>query len=234
MQTTTITLRTLNAAPAEAAGPRLDPGAALVARVVSAPPAGGRGLVALAGMVLEARLPAGLAAGQTLHLRVTRADARELVVKIQPQPGDEHDERSAARLAGELAVRGDGELLRAALGLTGGPLWLPGGAAATVTVEPDEENEDGGPKGGGGEAAFTLHCPHLGAVEVRLRMGAGGVRAGVVTPPGRLTERAEATLPELVTALQRATGLPAAASVAARPDSEPSPTPPAGAFDGYA
>jgi hypothetical protein len=74
----------------------------------------------------------------------------------------------------------------------------------------------------------------VGAVEVRLRIGGGGVRAGVVTPPGTLTERAETTLPELLVGLERATGLPAAASVTVRPGSAPPPAPPAGAFDGYA
>ena len=234
MQTTTITLRIVSSAPAETGGPRLDVGAALVARVVSAPQSGGRGLIALAGMLLEARLPAGLAAGQTLHLRVTRADVHELVVRIQTAADDEHDQKAAAQLAGELALRGDGELLRVALGLAGGPLWLPGGAAATITVEPEAEDDGAGQDGSGGEAAFTLHCPQLGAVEVRLRLGPAGVRAGVITSPGHLTQIAEATLPDLVAGLERATGRPAAATLVPRSGSDPVPTPPGGAFDGYA
>jgi hypothetical protein len=110
-----------------------------------------------------------------------------------------------------LALRGDGELLRAALGPAGGPLWLRDG-----------------------EAAFTLHSPHLGAVEVRIRLDAGGVRAAVTTPPGPVTERAAATLPDLVAGLERATGRTGIASVRARRGSQAGPTPPEGADDGYA
>ena len=112
--------------------------------------------------------------------------------------------KGAARLAGGLGPRGDGELLRTALGLAGGPLWQPGAAAATVTVE------------NGSEAAFTLHSPHLGAVEARIRLDAAGVWAAVTTPPGPMTERAAATLPDLVAGLERATGRTGIASVQAR------------------
>jgi hypothetical protein len=231
-----ITLKGATSDPASGARPlALAAGKDLVARVVSAPLGGGRGLISLAGVILEARVPAGLAAGQSLHLRVTRADAEELVVRIVRDDGGRPDQGASARLAGELALRGDGDLLRVALGLADGPLWLPGGAAATITIEPEDEAEgDAGGGEGGGEAAFTLHCPDLGAIEVRLRIGAGGVRAGVVTPPGGLAQRAEAALPDLIAALERATGRPAAAAVLARTGSAPSPAPPGGAFDGYA
>ena len=37
-----------------------EPGAELVARVVDAPAAGGRGTISLAGALLQARLPAGV------------------------------------------------------------------------------------------------------------------------------------------------------------------------------
>jgi hypothetical protein len=86
----------------------------------------------------------------------------------------------------------------------------------------------------GGEAAFTLHCPGLGAVEVRMQLDGGGIRAAVATPPGAMTERAAATLPDLVAGLERATGRPGIASVRARRGSEPQPTPPEGSYDGDA
>jgi hypothetical protein len=229
-----ITLKGATADPASGARPLvLAAGKDLVARVVSAPLAGGRGLISLAGVILEARVPAGLASGQVLQLRVTRADAQELVVRIVHDAAEHPDQQASTRLAGELALRGDGDLLRVALGLADGPLWLPGGAAATITIEPEDEAESGS-AGGGGEAAFTLHCPEVGAIEVRLRMGAGGVRAGVVAPAGRVADLAETALPDLVAALERATGRPAAAAVQRRADSAPAPTPPGGAFDGYA
>jgi hypothetical protein len=230
-----ITLKGAAVDPASGARPlTLAAGKELVARVVSAPPAGGRGLIALAGVVLEARVPAGLVAGQTLSLRVMRADARELVVRIQPQAADGKDDQDVARLAGQLALRGDGELLRAALGLAEGALWLPGGAAATVTIEPDSGQHGSGQGGSGGEAAFTLHHPNVGAVEVRLWLDAAAVEAAVVTPAGGVAERAAATLPDLVAGLERATGRPGIASVRSRRTGERAPIPPKGAYDGYA
>jgi hypothetical protein len=235
MQLQQITLKGVTADPASGARPlALAAGKDLVARVVSAPLAGGRGLLSLAGVVLEARVPPGLTAGQVLQLRVTSADEQALVVRIVHDAADQPDEAATARMAGQLALRGDGDLLRVALGLADGTLWLPGGAAATVTVEPDAGDDEAPGGSAGSEAAFTLHCPSLGAVEVRLRMTAGGVRAGVVTAPGTLTARAQAALPDLVTALERATGRPAAAAVLERPGSTPDPQPPQGAFDGYA
>jgi hypothetical protein len=229
-----ITLKGATADPASGARPlALAAGKDLVARVVSAPLAGGRGLISLAGVILEARVPPGLLAGQILQLHVTRADAQEVVVRIVHDAGEHPDLQASSRLAGELALRGDGDLLRVALGLANGPLWLPGGAAATITIEPEDEAEKGAASGGG-EAAFTLHCPELGAIEVRLRISAGGVRAGVVTPAGTLTDLAETALPELVAGLERATGRPAVAAVLARSGSDQAPVPPEGAFDGYA
>ena len=228
-----ITLKGATADPASGARPlALAAGKDLVARIVSAPLAGGRGLISLAGVILEARVPPGLLAGQILQLRVTRADAEEVVVRIVHDAAEHPDQQASSRLAGELALRGDGDLLRVALGLANGPLWLPGGAAATITIEPEDAVEKDA--AGGGEAAFTLHCPKLGAIEVRLRIDAAGVRAGVVTPAGPLTDLAETALPELVAGLERATGRPAAAAVLARSDSDQAPVPPGGAFDGYA
>jgi hypothetical protein len=112
-------------------------------------------------------------------------------------------------------------------------LWLPGGGAATVTVVP-ETDQDGSSEKTGGEAAFTLHSPHLGAVEVRIWLDAAGVRAAVTTPPGLMSERAAATLPDLVAGLERATGRMGIASVQSRRGPKPGPTPPEGVYDGHA
>jgi hypothetical protein len=236
MNLSQITLKGAAADAASGARPlALSLGKELVARILSAPQGGGRGLISLAGIVLEARLPAGLEAGRALRLEVTRADAEEVVVKIVPDASGHADPAAAGRLAGELALRGDPDLLRAALALADGPLWLPGGAAATVTVDPDGDDPRAGSRpASGGDAAFTLHCPRLGAIEVRLHVGPGGVRAAVVTPAGETSELAGSALPELVGALERATGRPATAAHSARAATAPAPVPPSGAFDGYA
>jgi Flagellar hook-length control protein FliK len=239
MQTGTITLKAV--APAGTAprvGPRLEPGSDLVARLISAPANGGRGLISLAGMMLEAQLPAGLLPGQKLHLKVVEARPEQLRVRIVTQAaGSDEITDTVTKIAGELAARGDGALLRAAMHFTdGAPLWLPGGVAAQIHIDPEAQGEaDGDGSGGGaaGEAGFVLHSPELGAIEVRLRMAEGAVRATVVTAPGEASRLAAEGLPHLVAALERATGKPAAA-VAAPREQKAAPPPPEGAFDGYA
>jgi hypothetical protein len=240
MQTHMITLKAV--APAGTAprvGPRLEPGSDLVARLISAPANGGRGLISLAGMMLEAQLPAGLLPGQKLHLKVVEVRPEQVRVRIVTQTAEaDAATDTVTRLAGELAARGDGALLRAALHLAdGSPLWLPGGVAAQIHIDPEAEGEpgaDGPSRGPAGEAGFVLHSPELGAIEVRLRMAAGAVRATVVTAPGDPARLAADGLPDLVAALERATGRPAAAIAAPREPAAAAPPPPEGAFDGYA
>src|SRR4029079_16130433 len=137
MQTGTITLKAVTpAGSAPQVGPRLEPGADPVARAISAPLNGGRGMISLAGMMLEAQLPAGLLPGQKLHLKVVEARPEQLRVKIVAQTADaDENSDTVTKLAGELAARGDGALLRAALHLAdGSPLWLAGGVAAQIHI----------------------------------------------------------------------------------------------------
>ena len=209
----------------------LEPGAELVARVVNAPAGDGKGTISLAGALLQARLPAGVEHGQTLNLTVVRLDQTQLMVRIRR--AETADPAAAALLtqaAGKLAVSGDGELLRAALAMAGHePLWLPDGGAAAVQVEPDAASS--GDRGPSGEAAFVLHSPEHGAIEVRLRLTTGGIRAGVVTAPGEVAAMAETALPDLIERLGAATGRPAAAGISERPLGRRPPPPPVGRVD---
>jgi hypothetical protein len=209
----------------------LEPGGELVARVVDAPAGGGKGTISLAGALLRARLPAGVERGQTLNLTVVRLDQTQLLVRIRrAETADPAAAASLAQAAGRLAVSGDGELLRAALAMAGQePLWLPDGGAAAVQVKPDATSS--GELGGSGQAAFVLHSPEHGAIEVRLRLTAGGIRAGVVTAPGEVTAMAETALPDLIERLGAATGRPAAAGVSERPAGRRPPPPPVGRVD---
>lgn len=219
--------------------PLLRAGAELVARLIEAPPGGGRGTISLAGLLVEAELPPGLEAGQRLRMTVSRVDRSQVVLKLLAEPqsparGAEstgRDTHAAARLAGELAVRGDGTLLQAAVELAGPVLPLPGGGAAEILVEPDGGDDAGGRGGESAEAAFVLHSPALGAIEVRLRSSPAGVRAAVTTAPGRPAELARAGIDQLVSGLERATGKPAAATVGARPPGVAAPPTPAGMVD---
>jgi hypothetical protein len=137
----------------------------------------------------------------------------------------------------ELAVRAL-ELLRVALELAGPPgaFTLPEGRLAEVRIGDEEGAEAGGGEDTSGEAAFVLHLPTLGAVEVRLRLVPGAISAAVVTEPGEASVRAEAAAGDLVARLEQATGRPAAVDVAARAPGARRPRPPAvlEGFDAYA
>src|SRR6185436_11439589 len=173
-----------------------EPGSQLAARVVEGPNTAGNGMIALAGMRLAARLPAGVQAGDVLRLTVVRATESELVARIAT---DRATSPQLADAAGRLALAGDGDAMRAALALAGGaPLWLPDGRAAEVAVDADDGS--GTREGGDARASFVLHCPHAGAIEVHLSKDSGGIRAGVVTPAGATAERATAATADLVAA----------------------------------
>lgn len=78
----------------------------------------------------------------------------------------------------------------------------------------------------GNGAAFTLRFSIRGAGEVRMWLDTTGVRAAVTTPSRLMTERAAATLPDLVAALERATGRTGIASVQSRRCHQPGPMTP--------
>jgi len=228
-----VSLKGVTGALGDGAGTlALEPGSELVARVVDAPAGGGRGIISLAGVLLQARLPAGVERGQTLGLTVVRIDQTQLLVRIRrAEAADPAAASTLTQAAGRLAVSGDGELLRVAMALAGQePLWLPDGGAAAVHVEPDARSAHGG-RGSSGEAAFVLHSPDLGAIEVRLLLTPGGVRVGVVTAPGDVASIAESALPDLIERLGQATGRPAAAAVCPRPAGRRPPPPPIGRVD---
>jgi hypothetical protein len=206
----------------------------MVARVVTAPNSGGRGVISLAGQQVEAQLPPGVQPGAHLRLTVTRVQGHKVTARVQKAPARPRT-GSLARVAGRMALSRNGEVTRAALALAGDePLWLPDGSAAAVVVDPDAEGAESAGDQGTGEAAFVLHSPTMGAIEVRLRMTQGAITAGVVTPPGAATTVADAASGELVEALAKAAGRPASAAVLARPADVPPPPPPAGRIDLHA
>jgi hypothetical protein len=221
----------------------LRPGADLVVRVHAAPPNGGRGAISLAGILLSAQLPAGLAPGQRLPVRVVRSGGDEVLLQLRMEAGEPAAAGAAGRVAqvaGALALAGDGQLLQVAheLQQPGLALPLPNGDALTLAVAEDED-EDGGGDGAhadrGSEASFVLHSAALGAIEGRLRLVGGAVSVEVVVEPGA-RQRFAAAAPALVHALERATAAPARADIAARRPEAARPGPPRvdEAFDAYA
>jgi hypothetical protein len=235
-QITAILLKAL-AAAADAPELPLRPGAEVVARIVEAPRDGGRGLVSLAGRLLEARLPANLTAGSTLPLQVVEATPEQVVLRVR----DDSQPRTPDHLghaAGALAVSGEPQLVRAAdvLAPPGLALPLPNGDALELRVDPDETAEQDARGGSGGaEAGFVLHSAELGPIEVRVRLDGSTVGATVSVEERALPE-ARAALPALTASLARVSGAVPRVSVAARAAGEAKPAPPrvAEGLDAYA
>jgi hypothetical protein len=198
-------------------------GSEVAVRVVAAPPQGGQGAISLAGQLIRAQLPPGLAANQKLAVQVARGEGNEVVLKVlhEAQPAPEQ-RGEVARTAGALAVSGDPKLVQVAdqLQQPGLALPLPNGDALALRVEGDEQSGAEERRGAAGEAAFVLHSAALGPIEVRLRLGGGALRVGVVVDPAAEAD-ARAAAPELVAALARATEATPSVEVAARRTAPP-------------
>jgi hypothetical protein len=113
--------------------PTLRPGAVLSARVLD------RGLIALAGARLSAKLPDDVKPGDPLRLRVQEAGPERIVLQIVPQPPP----------AATAAVA------------------LPGGAFARV-VEDEEQKGAGGRGRGERSVVLRYDSPVLGRLDILL------------------------------------------------------------------
>ena len=149
----------------------------MAARVVEPPGPDGRGLLSLAGVVVRARLPLGLHAGDRLRLRVAGQEGDQLVLRrvAEERPAAT---RVPASVVAKLAESGDGEQLRAALALAGGPIPLPGGRVLTVEPDGGDEKPDES-RAEEGSVRVVLHTPSLGALELRLELHGGSLAVGV-------------------------------------------------------
>ena len=220
----------------------LRPGTDLVARVAAAPANGGRGVISLAGVLLSAQLPAGLAAGQRLPVRVVRAGGDEVLLKLRPEGAPAEaaaTSRPLAQAAGTLAVTGDGQLLRVADGLAqaGLALPLPNGDALTLQVA-DEAPEQGG-EGGERAGRRGVLRPALGRARAHRGAPAADRRRARDRDRRRALgarQRFAAAVPGPLEALERANTAPALVGVEARRSRSPRPVrPPVDeSFDAYA
>jgi len=210
-------------------------GADVVLTVREAPPEGGRGVVSLAGLILQVRLPAGLLAGQTLAARVVEATPEQLVFRLHAGETEAALPTSQAHAAGALAVAGQPELLRAAVALAppGLALPLPNGDALSLAVGDEHEQGDEPAADGEAQAGFVLHSAALGPIEVRIRTGPGGITAGVVVDSPTL-QHAISAAPELARMLELATGEAATVGVTARTAGRPPAPRVAEGLDAYA
>jgi len=217
----------------------VESGEELAVRVHEAPADGGRGVLSLAGRLIAAQLPPGLAPGQRLTVRVLESRPDEVLLRVasaeredSPAPGQ------VARAAGALAATGDPQLVRIAADLQppGLALPLPTGDALQLALprtgggdELDERGGDGGPL----EAGFVLHSASLGPIAVRVRLADGIVGAEVTVAPEAEALVADAA-DELRSSLERTTGARATVAVAARREERRAPPRIEDSFSAYA
>lgn len=156
-------------------------GRSLSVRVAELLP-GGRGTLSLAGVLLEAELPATLRAGQELRLVVKEATAERIVLGIQ---------EDAAQVPPPIAAP------------------LPGGG--TVHVTERDARGSPARSGADGEVhsvALTYDAPNLGAVGMHFTLDGSSLRLGLTLaagPPFELAQDSAGTLLAMLsTALQRA------------------------------
>jgi hypothetical protein len=152
----------------------LRPGQLLVARVVDVE--GARGRLSLAGALLDAELPEGTKAGQTLRLQVQEATPERLVLRLEPPP----------------------VLVAPAVALP-----LPGGAAAQVRAGDAGEHgaEDAPGEHGAPAVSVTYESPRLGALDFRLVLRASELTCEVAARAGEAADAARERLAELREAL---------------------------------
>lgn len=151
----------------------------------------GRGVLSLAGMLLEAELPDNVRAGAELRLQVRELTPDRVVLAIQP---DEVPQPVAALVE---APR----------------LPLPGGGFVKVT-----ERDAGGLLAAGDQThtvTVRYDAPTLGQVDLHFTLSAGALALTVAVAPGA-HETAEDHSAQLQTTLAAATERPATVTVVAR------------------
>jgi hypothetical protein len=200
---------------------QLREGATVVARVVSAGGEGRDGVLALAGVVVRARLPRGVRAGQKLALVVAGVEGEKIVLRRARAAGRKAAATVPGRLVAALATRGDGELLRVALALSGGVVQLPGGR--TAAIGQDEEDETVRMDDEEGVVSLVLHAPGLGPLEARVRLVGGRVEVAVTAEPGEASEIARREAAALAARIGAAAGTAATVVVAQRRGAAPAP-----------
>lgn len=169
----------------------LDIGRLLMVRVASIEP-DGRGLLSLAGMLLEAELPEGLSAGQELKLEVRELTPQKVVLAIQNDAS-----QGATPLIAALVVPMP----------LGGSLHVRERQPSGSTQLPD----------GSHSLKLRYDAPNFGPIDMHFILDSqGGLRLALVVPAGESLALATETSENLLDSLTQATGRQASLSVTAR------------------
>lgn len=173
-----------------AADLKLDVGRLLMVRVASVEPEG-RGVLSLAGMLLDAELPEGVTAGQELKLAVREITPEKVVLSIQ------NDQQQAVPLLAAALIPMP----------LGGSLQVRERGGGRTTQQPD----------GSHSLKLRYDAPSFGAIDMHFRLDPqGGLRLALLVPAGESLAQAQTAAPQLQDALTDATNRAVAVSVAAR------------------
>jgi hypothetical protein len=170
----------------------LDVGRTLMVRVASVE-AGGRGILSLAGILLEAELPEGVSAGQELKLVVRELTPQRVVLGVQ---ADQQQPQAAFTLLAAL---------------------LPMPSGGSVKVEEHSGSRTKQLADGSHSVRLRYEAPHFGAIDMQFLLDPrGALRLAMLVPPGGSLEAAQAGTMTLRGALAEATGGAVSLSIAAR------------------
>lgn len=171
-------------------GLRLSEGRGLMARVMAADDSG-RGMLSIAGAVIEAQLPRGIKAGDELRLVVRQADEHHLVLELA-QPAPSTPPAATAALA------------------------LPGGGQ--LRIGPDEDAEAARPPAQDGVHRLSLSydTPTLGTLDLRFELGPSALRVTIAAPAGDALTLAGENADQLRAGLHQAAERPVTVTVIPR------------------
>lgn len=145
----------------------------------------GERMLMIAGIRIPAQLPADAPAGQALRLQVTESSAERLVLQIVRDPGAAPDSAALAPRDGVLPQNAQGGVQSPVVTMP-----MPTGAQARVWADPDGSSTDDGHDAARAEKARTgsmvvrYDSPHLGRVDIVLRLDPERLEATVLAPAG--------------------------------------------------
>jgi hypothetical protein len=170
---------------------RLDIGRLLMVRVASIEP-DGRGVLSLAGMLLEAELPEGLSAGQELKLEVRELTPQKVVLAIQNDAS-----QPAIPLIAALIV----------------PMPL-GGSLSVQERQPSGSTQL---PDGSHSLKLRYDAPSFGPIDMHFTLDAkGGLRLALVVPTGESLASAKQASQSLLGSLTQATDRQTSLSITPR------------------
>ncbi len=157
---------------------RITPGRALMARVVQTPATpNGRGVISIAGELIEAELPRQVKSGDELRLVVRHVSADKVQLSLS--------DPSAAAPQAPPPIE----------------VPLPGGASLRVNDEDEPATAAQGADTQTHTLSLRYETPALGPVDLRFVLDAGSLKLSVTLPPGQPHQLAQQTAADLRQAL---------------------------------